>query len=102
MQEFIYTLTPNRPGMVLDEPDAEETAILGHHLEYLNGLLSNEQAILFGRTQGTGIHTFGIVIFKAKDQVQAEAIMHADPAVKAGVMTAKLFPYKVIGMSGRS
>jgi len=88
--------------MLLEGPDGEEAEILEHHLAYLNGLLSDEQAILFGRTQTTGTQTFGIVIFEAKDQTQAEEIMHADPAVKSGVMTAKLFPYKVIGMRGRS
>ena len=101
MNEFIYVVKPNRPAMLVDGPNAEEARALEQHLDYLNGLLAEEQAILFGRTQTHDIHTFGIVIFEAQDEAAATAIMHADPAVRAGVMTARLFPYKIIGQRGR-
>ena len=39
--------------------------------------------------------TFGNAIFEAEDEATARMIMENDPAVKNGVMTATLYPYKV-------
>jgi uncharacterized protein YciI len=39
--------------------------------------------------------TFGIVIIDVSSEEEAKNIMENDPAVKEGVMTAELFPYRV-------
>lgn len=39
--------------------------------------------------------TFGIVIFEADSEEEAQLIMKNDPAVAEGIMTADLFPYRV-------
>ncbi len=43
---------------------------------------------------------FGVVIFSAESQSEAERIMNDDPAVKAGLMTAELHPFCVSLVKG--
>ena len=42
---------------------------------------------------------FGISIFKADDELAAEEFTLNDPAVKGGVMQAKIFPYRIALMN---
>ena len=49
-----------------------------------------------GRTLTTDTSTFGLVIFEAETEEEANKLMNADPAVAAGVMKAQLFPFKAV------
>jgi uncharacterized protein YciI len=48
-----------------------------------------------GRTSEALDRTFGLVVFEADSEAATQAFVQADPAVKAGVMTATLQPYVV-------
>lgn len=95
MQQFLYRLQLTRPALLIEGPSEPEQATLGRHLAYLEELKSRGSLILAGRTLTTGPETFGIVIFEAANEGEANAIMNADPAVAEGLMTAELFPYRV-------
>jgi len=81
--------------MLSDGATPEEDAIVDEHFEYLKDLLAQGVLILAGRTLNSDPAGFGIVIFKAGSLPEAFRIMGKDPAVKKGVMVAKLFPYRV-------
>jgi len=49
-----------------------------------------------GRTLNTDENTMGLTIFRAESEDAARQIMNGDPAVKKGVMTATLYPFKVV------
>ncbi len=51
--------------------------------------------ILVGRTLNTDESTFGIAAFEAQAEVAMRVLVYNDPAIKQGVMTATLFPYRV-------
>jgi uncharacterized protein YciI len=51
--------------------------------------------ILVGRTLTTDQDSMSIVIFTARSDEKAHALMNADPAVSKGVMSAKLFPFRI-------
>jgi len=51
--------------------------------------------LLAGRTLNTDPSSFGIVILTADTEQEARRIMHNDPAVKARVMRAELYPYRI-------
>ena len=74
---------------------AEEETILAQHFAYLKDLTEKGVLILAGRTLNTDESSFGIVIFTAASEEAARQIMENDPAVKKGVMRARLFPYRV-------
>ncbi len=99
MEQFIYVLKVQRQGLLTEGPNAQEAAVLGEHLAYLEGLRDAGKAALFGRTLNNDADTFGLVILAAPDQPQALALMQADPAVAKNVMAAQLFPYRVAGFN---
>jgi len=93
--QYIYVLRPTRIEMLVDGGTEEEQAHVADHFSYLKGLTERGTAILMGRTQETVEETIGIVIFKASSQEEARDFMEEDPAVKNGVMGAKIFRFKI-------
>lgn len=73
----------------------EDNKMVEDHLAYLKMLLNEGVIILAGRTLNEDDQMFGIVIFEAETQADAQAIMVNDPAVKSGIMIAELHPYRV-------
>ena len=94
MEEYIYVLKL-RPDLLNDDAwtDAEEK-IVGAHFKRLEKDTENGKVILAGRTLTNTPDGFGIVIFKDKSWESAKEYMESDPAVKKGVMTATLFPFR--------
>jgi uncharacterized protein YciI len=90
--------------MLSEGPTDEESAILSQHATYVEQLTRQGVVELAGRTQNADETAFGLVVFRAKSETAARQIMLDDPAVKHGVMTASLFPYRVAyrsaGMNG--
>jgi uncharacterized protein len=95
MNQYLYLLKPVRLGMVTEGPTLEEAEIVSRHFAYLEDLTEMGVMILVGRTQNRDEATFGIAIFEAEDESAARTIMEADPAVRAGVMRADLYPYQI-------
>ena len=76
-----------------DDPTPEESAAAMAHFNYYKDLHAKGTLILAGRTQ-TAPHT-GIMIFEAQDEVAAQKIVNNDPAIIAGVFSARVQPYQV-------
>lgn len=95
MRQFLYRLEPARVEMVTTGPTPEEAAIVSEHFAYLASLTERGVMILVGRTQDNSPDTIGVAIFQAESEGDARAIMENDPAVKNGVMRARLFPFKI-------
>ncbi len=98
-KQFLYTIKPTRLAMLVDGGTAEENAVLSQHFSHLQELTSQGIVVMAGRTQTTGLESFGIVIFYATDETEAQVIMAADPAVAQGVMQAILYPFRVALMA---
>jgi len=92
--QFIYVLKPARLGM-LTEATPEEIETVSRHFAYFQDLTAKGTMILMGRTQNNDESTFGIAVFEADDEATARNLMENDPAVKGGVMTATLYPYRI-------
>jgi uncharacterized protein YciI len=93
--QFIYVLKPTRLGMLTEGAMPEEVDTVSRHFKYFQDLTQKGIMILMGRTQNNDESTFGIAIFEAEDEAAARRIMESDPAVRGGVMTATLYPYKI-------
>jgi uncharacterized protein YciI len=96
MQEFLYRLQLVRGDMLRTGPTDAEQAVVAEHFAYLQGLNTQGVIILVGRTLTVDENTMGLTIFRAESEDAARQIMDGDPAVKKGVMTATLYPFKVI------
>jgi len=99
MTQYLYRIQPTRPAMLTDGPTPAEAEIVSQHFNYLRELADQGVVLLAGRTLNTDESSFGIVIFLAASEDDANAIMQADPAVQQGVMRAELFPYRIALMT---
>lgn len=96
MQEFLYRLQLVRGDMLRTGPTGVEQAVVAEHFAYLQDLNVKGAVILVGRTLTTDENTMGLTVFRAESEDAARQVMNGDPAVKKGVMTATLYPFKVI------
>ena len=95
MAEFLYRIVPTRIDMLKSGPTPEEAQATQDHFAYVNDGVRNGRVLLAGRTLTADDATFGLVIFRADSDDDAKTFMEADPAVREGVMTATLFPFRV-------
>jgi uncharacterized protein YciI len=100
MPQFLYRIRPARLGF-LEEPTADEEAAVSEHFSYLEDLTRRRIVLLAGRTLNEDSSTFGVVIFEAPSEAAARDLMARDPAVRAGVFSAELFPYRIALASAR-
>ncbi|NJN16156.1 MAG: hypothetical protein HC822_07700 [Oscillochloris sp.] len=99
-EEFVYVLRPTRIEMLTNGATTAEEATVAAHFQYLQELTARGTAVLVGRTTNADTDTFEIVVLRAESPEDAETIMRDDPAVRAGVMSARLFPFR-IALMGR-
>jgi uncharacterized protein len=92
-KQFLYKL--QLIPKLLDENNwtDKENTIVSTHFSYLQNLLKENKVIMAGRT--LNYDPFGIVILEVESLEEADQIMKNDPAVKEGIMTAELFPFRV-------
>ena len=93
--QFLYRIRPTRPAMLIEGPTPDEGDVIGRHFTYLRDLTDRGIVVLAGRTLNTDPTSHGIVIFFADSEDAARGIMKSDPAVREGVMSAELFPYRI-------
>jgi uncharacterized protein YciI len=79
-----------RPAPAYGEKGTEE--IVGEHFKYLQDLHSNGELIMAGRFSDVLI---GLSIIQADTYERALEIMNNDPAVKAKVFHAELYPWRI-------
>ena len=90
-QHYLIIYRPPRATFAEDITE-EESAVIGDHFDYLKRLHEEGQLVLAGRTEDASM---GLFIFEADDRAAAERIMRDDPAVKGGVFSAELHPYRL-------
>lgn len=100
MNQYLYRVRPARDGF-LAAPTQREASSVEAHFRYLADLTCRGVVLLAGRTLNEDASTFGIVVFEALSDVEARAIMQADPAVAAGTFIAELYPYRIALASPR-
>jgi len=98
--QCLCRIRPIREEFLLDST-AEEDRIVSEHFRYLQQLTRDGVVLLAGRTLNTDPTSFGIVILEAESDDAARALMENDPAVRASVFRAELFPFGVALASPR-
>lgn len=93
-KEFLYKLKLVPRLLVENAWTENDNKIVREHFERLDNDTEKGKVILAGRTLNNDSTQFGIVIFKAKTEKEAEQYMNNDPAVKNKIMTASLFPFR--------
>lgn len=96
MPEFLYKLQLVRKDLLRTGPTDPEQALVAEHFAYLHNLHAQGVIILVGRTLNPDENAMGLTIFRAESEDAGRQIMTDDPAVKKGLMTATLYPFKVV------
>jgi len=91
MSTYIYVLNliDHRK---LGRMSPEEETVMSEHFERLKKALTDGRLIFAGPCLDGA---FGIVVFRARSEEEAREFMENDPAVKHGIMTATLHPFRV-------
>ena len=90
MEQYVYLIRSARNNF-LQTMTPEEEAVMGEHFNYLKDMLDKNQLIMAGPCLDGA---FGIVVFESESLDSATEFMHNDPAVKSGVMSGELHPYR--------
>lgn len=99
-KHFIYTLKLKKLYLDRQKWTAREHNIAETHFDHLKKLTKEGKAVLAGRTLNKDETQFGIVILKAASEQEARSLMENDPAVKKGLMTAELYPFRIATQNG--
>ncbi len=94
-KQYVYFLKLIPKLLDLDKWTKKENEIVERHFKRLQKLLNEGKLILAGRTLNLDSKGCGIVILEVETEGEAKFLMENDPAVKEGIMTAELFPYRV-------
>jgi uncharacterized protein YciI len=98
LNDYLIVYRPPRATFVEDITE-QEAAVIGEHFEYLKTLLAEGALLIAGRTEDA---VMGLAVFRAADDTMADEIIRNDPAVKGGVFTATLYPYRVALFAGKN
>jgi len=90
----LYKIHPVREGFLVNSTP-EEDAIVSDHFHYLKDLSEPGVVLLAGRTLNADASSFCIVILTTESEQAAHSIMANDPAVRADVFRAELFPFGI-------
>lgn len=95
MKHYVYVLRLIERLWSVEAWTEADNAIVDEHFAYLKRLLAEGRLILAGKSGGNDANTFGLVIFEAQDDAEAQSVMAHDPSVIYGIMTATLSTYHV-------
>ncbi|MDD3712253.1 MAG: hypothetical protein PHZ28_02020 [Candidatus Izemoplasmatales bacterium] len=96
MKAYVYVL--KLIPRLLDDNNwtDEDNLIIDKHYNRIKTDYFNNKIIHVGRTVDPTNEGFGLVIYYAENDQEAEEYMLQDPAVEAKIMTATRYEYKVI------
>ncbi len=95
--EFIETLRPERANFVATMTLAEK-AVMEEHAAY-NRRLFDQGKILLGGAATDG--AIGIIVLRVGSPEEGREVFENDPAVKAGIGTAELHPFRLGLFAGK-
>ena len=99
-KQFIYVLHLVPKFLDLKNWSDADNKAVGEHFARLQKMHKEGSLILAGKTDNWDETMFGIVVYEADSIEKAKEIAETDPAVVAGVMTVKTFPYKTALLRG--
>jgi uncharacterized protein YciI len=98
MAEWIYFLHPPRAHFAATMTEEEQAAFAAHG-EYLRRLLADGVLIVAGPTLGE--RNTGIMIFEARDEAAARAVVESEPVTRAGLARGELRGFRMGLLRGR-
>ncbi|WP_141732653.1 YciI family protein [Oligoflexus tunisiensis] len=102
MKLFIYDLALQPDYQDPAAWDARVEEVFNQHADYLNQAIKHGRVMLVGRTDTAPKDNYGLVVFEAENQADAEEFMKGDPAIARGVMQGRAFPFKLLKVTDQA
>lgn len=96
MQLYVYKLSLLPKYHSLENWDAAAQSAVKNHADYLQEAVKSGKVLMVGRSDTDLKDNFGLCVFKAENQEEADAFAAADPVLKGNIMTAVVFPFKLL------
>jgi uncharacterized protein YciI len=96
MTHYLIIYRPPREDFA-ENATPVESAVIERHFEYLQKQEAEGRLILAGRIEDA---RFGIAVIEANNENEARQIMANDPAVKEGVFSGELLPFRLALLRG--
>jgi uncharacterized protein YciI len=90
MSDWLCIIRPPRPTF-MEDSTPEEDEVMRAHFGYLKSLLDEGRLILAGPSLEP---PFGVIVFEAEDEAEAQRVIAADPSVASGLQTPELHPFR--------
>lgn len=96
LQPFLYRLQLTAAYEDPDHWQDQDWSVIEAHAAFMQSLGDSGRLLFAGRTQFEPGHAelLGIAVLMAEDLATAQAILSEDPAVKAGIQTGRVDPYR--------
>lgn len=91
MDTYVKKITPVKKDF-LNTATEEDLAIMSEHFLYLQDKLEKGKLLIAGPCEDAA---FGISIFYASSDEEAQEFLNNDPAVKKGVVTGEVHKYRI-------
>lgn len=89
---YVLVVRPRRPTFPGDGTE-EERRIFGEHFQYVKQGFEAGAVKFVGRCEDA---TFGLIVFSAGSDEEAQRFAENDPAVSAGIFTKEVRPFLVV------
>jgi uncharacterized protein YciI len=95
MAWFLYHLTLTESFEDTANWSEDDAAMISRHADFLDALGREGRLVFAGRTDFAPGHPdlFGIALIRADSLGEAEELMAPDPAVLAGIQSARVLPF---------
>jgi uncharacterized protein len=96
-KQFIFFIKPHKENFA-ETMTEEEGKIMSEHFIYLTGLLGEGKLVIAG-PELSG--KFGMGVYETETLEEAQEMLNNDPAVKSGIVTPEIYPFKVSLIKGK-
>ena len=93
LSQYLLTYVPN--GVDVTKPTPEQKTALTAHVEYLETQHRSGRLLIGGRVLDPDA-VAGLVVVEVAGEAEAQALVAEDPAVRAGVLKAKVQPFRTV------
>lgn len=95
MKLYIYDMALKSDYHDISAWDGQIQDVLHQHSDYLNRAVQHGRVMLMGQTDAAPKDNYGLVLFEAENQADAEEFINSDPAIARGIMVGRAFPFKL-------
>ncbi len=102
MKLYIYDMSLNSNYHDASTWNAQVHEVFHQHSDFLNRAVQHGRILFMGQTDTAPMDNYGVVLFEAENQEDADDFIRSDPAIARGIMVGRAFPFKLVKVSDQA